>query len=83
MTQLNIRRKYMKQIDCPGVLAPSLIRPKELAKRFGMSEAFIWKLRSEGELPPAVQLGRGSKSAIGWREEDIAEWINSRIEGGQ
>jgi len=57
-----------------------LIRPKELANRLGMSEAFIWKLRREGDLPPAVQLGRGPKSAIGWREEDIIEWINSRIE---
>lgn len=73
----------MKQIDCPGVLALSLIRPKELAKRLGMSEAFIWKLRREGELPPAVQLGQGRSSAIGWREEDIAEWINSRMEGEQ
>lgn len=73
----------MKQIDCPGVLALSLIRPKELAKRFGMSEAFIWKLRNEGELPPAVKIGRGPKACIGWREEDIAEWINSRIEGNR
>ena len=73
----------MKQIDCPGVVALSLIRPNELAKRLGMSEAFIWKLRNEGELPPAVKIGRGPKACSGWREEDIAEWINSRIEGGK
>lgn len=70
----------MKHIERPGVIALSLIRPKKLAKVLGMSEAFIWKLRSEGELPPPVIIGRGPKAAIGWREEDIAEWIKSRIE---
>lgn len=71
----------MKQIECPGAIALSLIRPKKLAKILGMSEAFIWKLRAEGELPPPVVIGRGPKAAIGWREEDIADWIKSRIEG--
>jgi prophage regulatory protein len=44
-------------------------------RRIGLSRSTIYKRRIEGTFPQAIQLSDGR---IGWHEEDIDEWIDSR-----
>jgi predicted DNA-binding transcriptional regulator AlpA len=51
----------------------SIIRNKELARRLGVSEVTLWRMRSE--LPPKVRISKGVQ---GWRASDISRWLESR-----
>lgn len=49
---------------------PSITRP-QLASRFGVSEATIFRWVAEGKAPPSYKVG-GQRL---WRERDILEWL--------
>jgi len=56
--------------------APSTIsRLPEVRTRTGLSRSTIYKLEAEGNFPKRIKLG---ERAVGWRSNDINEWINSR-----
>jgi hypothetical protein len=42
----------------------------------GVSRATLFRLRRRGDFPHAVRL---STTAIGFREEDLLAWVNSRV----
>ncbi len=45
----------------------------------GLSRSTLYAMMAEGTFPKPVKLG---KRAVGWHEQDIQEWIQSRsIEG--
>lgn len=41
----------------------------------GLSRSTIYAMMTEGAFPKSIKLG---KRAVGWREADIAEWLDSR-----
>ena len=54
-----------------------IIRPKQLSAMLGISITTLWRLENNNDLPPKIRLG---KTAVGWRESDISDWLASREE---
>lgn len=54
-----------------------IIRPGELAEMLGVSVQTIWRMEKRGELPERVNI---SKRAIGWKSDEIDEFVNSNKE---
>lgn len=52
-----------------------IIRLPALLEQTGLSPATIWRREQEGSFPKRLKLGPRS---VGWREEEITAWINSR-----
>lgn len=53
-------------------LPVELVSARELAKLLSVSERTLYRLKSAGELPPAVVLG----GSVRWRLSEIRQWIN-------
>lgn len=56
-----------------------ILRIHEVRKRTGLSRTTIWRMARKKKFPRAVQL---SEFLRGWKESEIAEWINSRPRTG-
>jgi prophage regulatory protein len=54
----------------------SFIRPKEAARRTGLSTVTLWRYERDGKFPPRIQLGEHS---VGYAEAEVEEWIKSRV----
>ncbi|MDE0658605.1 MAG: AlpA family phage regulatory protein [Gammaproteobacteria bacterium] len=54
-------------------MAPRILRIGEVARRTGLSEATLYRMAHTGRFPTPVRLG---KRAIGWRREDVDEWVD-------
>lgn len=54
-----------------------IIRVKELCRLISVSPTTLWRMEKRGELPPRIKI---STRAVGWRESDIEEWLESRSE---
>lgn len=61
----------------PSAPAPTsrIVRIPEASKRIGLSRASIYRLMAIGAFPKALKL---SERAIGWKEEDLNDWLASR-----
>ena len=53
-----------------------LIRKPELLRRVPYSDTTIWREEKAGRFPRRVQLG---PMAVAWYEDEVDEWIKSRI----
>ena len=53
----------------------SILRKLEVSKMIGLSTVTIWRLERDGKFPSRIQLG---PRCVGWKEEDIEKWIESR-----
>ncbi len=51
-----------------------LITAKELAAMLDISIRTIWRRRSDGSLPPPIQIG----GSVRWRLIEIREWIQGK-----
>lgn len=58
-------------------MSHTILRLPEVKSRTGLSRSSIYLRVSEGRFPKPVGLGG---RAVGWVEQDISEWISSRIE---
>jgi predicted DNA-binding transcriptional regulator AlpA len=56
-----------------------IIRPRETSQRTGYSISQIWRMERRDEFPQRVQLG---PNAVGHYEDEVDEWIRSRLRGG-
>ena len=56
-----------------------IIRAREITAIVGLSRPYLYVLINKGEFPEPVKL---SSRASGWRESDIAAWIESRESSG-
>lgn len=56
-----------------------IIRRREVCARSGYSHDTIDRLEKLGKFPARVRL---SDRAVGWFEDEINDWIKSRIRGG-
>ncbi|WP_408606013.1 helix-turn-helix transcriptional regulator [Imhoffiella purpurea] len=52
-----------------------IVRMPEVVTRTGLSRASVYALMSKGRFPKSIKL---SERAVGWRESDVAAWIESR-----
>lgn len=60
--------------------ATRLIRLREVQHRVGLGRSTIYRWISEGKFPKPVQLGG---YIVAWAEDDLEDWIMSRLERGQ
>ena len=51
--------------------APIMMTAEEIARCMKISTRTVWRLKTQGELPKAVKVGR----AVRWRQNDILHWI--------
>ncbi len=55
----------------------SILRPRELSSRIGLSLATLWRLRRRGDLPEPIRLSPG---CVGWRTSVIDDWLTTRAQ---
>ncbi len=55
--------------------AAKILRCKEVLLRTGLSRATIYRLIEKGWFPSPVKL---SKTAVGWIEAEVEDWLSSR-----
>jgi prophage regulatory protein len=53
----------------------SIYRRPELLELIGLSTSTLYDMMARGDFPRPVRLG---KRAVGWRERDVTEWLESR-----
>lgn len=56
-------------------MSKRIYRLKALVSELGLSKTTIYALIKEGQFPKPVSL---TTRSVGWRAEDIEEWLNSR-----
>lgn len=54
-----------------------MMRMPEVMEATGLSRTTIWRRERDGSFPPAIRLGGEHTRAVGWREQDIYDWIDS------
>ena len=54
-------------------MTETILRRPDVEKRCGLSRSTIYQLMTEARFPRPVRLG---KRAVGWRESDIAGWLD-------
>ncbi|MCR9140126.1 MAG: AlpA family transcriptional regulator [Alphaproteobacteria bacterium] len=54
-----------------------LMRRPDVEDVTGLSRSTLYSMMAEGTFPKPVKLG---KRAVGWREADIATWLDSRAQ---
>ena len=54
-----------------------LIRPKHLSEKLGVSIPTLYRLMKKPEFPDKIRI---SSQAIGFRESEISEWMESQKE---
>ena len=55
-----------------------ILRTPEVVETTGLSKTTIWRRLRSGDFPIPVKLGGPDSRLIGWKQEDIEEWIDSR-----
>ena len=56
-----------------------LIRINDVVKLTGISKSYIYQLCKNQQFPQNIQLVHGG-SSVAWVEEEVLQWIKSRIE---
>lgn len=51
-----------------------ILRPIQLAKLLNVSVTTVWRLEKAGKLPQKYKI---SDRIVGWRQDDIEEWLES------
>lgn len=54
----------------------NVLRPRAAAAKVGLSRIHLYRLERAGQFPKRVRLGPNS---VGWLEEELEEWIRSRV----
>ena len=55
-----------------------ILRTPEVIELTGLSRVTLWRLERQGKFPTRLRL---SANAIGWREDEVIEWLKSRPRG--
>jgi prophage regulatory protein len=56
-----------------------LLRFSEVRQRIGLSRSTIWRMERSGIFPKRVRV---SVNVVAWREDEVSEWIRSKVERG-
>lgn len=54
----------------------TILRLPAVKRRTGLGRSTIYNMMEIGTFPQAIKIG---KRAIGWREQDIVDWVNGRL----
>jgi prophage regulatory protein len=57
-----------------------ILRLPEVIEVTGLSRMTIYRREAQGEFPKRRRLGR---NAVGWVQEEVEDWIQSRPEAGE
>lgn len=57
-----------------------ILRKPDVERITGLSHCTIWRLERAGEFPQRIKL---SANTVGWRSDEIADWIDSRLRAGK
>ena len=60
-------------------MEPRVLRLPEVVQLTRLSKATIYRLVNSGALPRQIRLGR---RAVGWRSDEIQEWLDARPRAG-
>ena len=52
-----------------------VLRKPEVSERVGLSTTAIYLMERRGDFPKRFRIGA---RAVGWRESEVMDWINSR-----
>lgn len=55
-----------------------ILRTRDVCVLTGLSRITVWRLERAGQFPKRLKL---SSQAIGWRQDEVLEWIESRARG--
>ena len=55
-----------------------ILKTPEVITATGLSKSTIWRRVRSGEFPVPVRLGGAESRSIGWKQDDIEEWIGTR-----
>ena len=53
-----------------------ILRLPEVQELTGLSRTTIWRRERDGSFPKSIRLGGERTRAMGWREQDIYNWID-------
>lgn len=54
-----------------------MVRLPEVMEITGLSRTTIWRRERDGSFPQPIRLGGEHTRAVGWREQDIYDWIDN------
>ena len=60
-----------------------ILRIAEVLKATGLSRSTICQRINDGEFPPPVRLGGTRSRAVGWRHQEVHDWIASRPQASE
>ena len=60
-------------------MEPRILRLREVQQQTRLSKATIYRLLRSGAFPKPIRLG---VRAVGWRTEEIDEWLDGRERAG-
>ena len=52
-----------------------IIGPEETMERTDLSRSTLWRMEKKGKFPQRVIV---SENRVGWYEEEVSEWIETR-----
>lgn len=55
-------------------MVPRILRRHQLEATLGLSRSSIYQMMASGDFPKPLKIGR---RAVGWRAEDIENWLNN------
>jgi prophage regulatory protein len=55
-----------------------ILRTADVVRLTGLSKTTLWRLERRGIFPSRIRLGLNS---VGWRDEEVQRWIESRPRG--
>ena len=57
---------------------PFILRAEDVARVLGVSRMTLYRWCRAGDFPPAIRLGGSTTRAVGWRRDEVENWIESR-----
>ena len=60
----------------PPLRGRRMMRLPEVIDITGLSRTTIWRRERDGSFPQPIRLGGEHTRAVGWREQDIYDWID-------
>jgi prophage regulatory protein len=55
-----------------------ILRTSDVTRLTGLSRTTLWRLERQGQFPQRIRFGR---NAVGWRNEEVERWVESRPRG--
>ena len=85
MEQMDLKHSGGTEQRYPdGSMAKKSVRPRailrtaEVLELIGLSRTTIWRRVQAGDFPAPIRLGPAGSRAVGWRSEEVEEWVRSR-----